>query len=190
MKSILYLGIDPPVGVFHYPVIRTQKIESSDLQKALKLPYSYIIFTSKNSVRYWPLSLLGKKAIVIGEATAELAKKRGAECLLAKNPTQEGVIEKLNTLDLQKAFLLYPHSKLARPNLSQYLKNFPHFSFALYDTIYQKPEPIPDLTYFHEIVFTSPSTVYAFKCIFAKIPKSITLTAIGPITKRVLTLEM
>jgi uroporphyrinogen-III synthase len=185
---ILYLGIDAPPNVVHYPVIRTERIDSPELEKALSLwdRCTHVIFTSKNGVRHWPGKLLGKIAIAIGKATAR--EIRGARPMLAPAATQEGVIALLETLDLKESFLLYPRSRLARPNLGNYLieKNIPHYAFDLYDTFPQKLEPIPDLTHFDEIVFTSPSVVRSFFQIFPSVPRNIQLTPIGPITKKVL----
>lgn len=185
---ILYLGIDAPPNVFHYPVIRTMRIDSPELQKAVALWHrcTHVIFTSKNGVRYWPEALFGKTTIAIGEATAQEIRMRGEEPIVASIATQEGVMALLDTLKI--GFLLYPRSRLARPDLENYLvgKKIPHFTFDLYDTIFQKIEPIPELESFDEIVFTSPSTVRAFFQIFASVPKHIRLTPIGPITKKVL----
>jgi uroporphyrinogen-III synthase len=187
---VLYLGIDAPPNVVHYPVIRTERIDSPELAHALSIwdQCTHVIFTSKNSVRYWSGELFGKTAIAIGEATAREIRRRGLEPLLAPWATQEGVIALLATLDLRESFVLYPRSKLARPHLKRFLveQKIPHYAFDLYDTLPQKLEPLPDLSQFDEIVFTSPSTVHAFFQIFPSVPRRIALTPIGPITKRVL----
>ena len=186
--SILYLGIDAPEGVFHYPVIRTEKIESPQLMQALTIQdrFTHLIFTSKNGVRHWHESggTFSGTAIAIGNATAEKLFQLGAAALIAPNATQEGVIALLETMPLENAFLFYPRSKLARPCLANYLhkRSVPACIFDLYDTVFQKIEPVPDLNLFDEIVFTSPSTVDGFLRIFEKLPRDKKLTAIGPIT--------
>ena len=189
-SRVLYLGIDAPPGVFHYPVIATTRIESSLLNEALLLwdCFTHILFTSKNGVRHWPGGISEKIAIAIGEATAEEIRKRGAIPVIANEATQEGVAALLNTLDLREAHILYPRSKLARPYLSKYLKekNIEHFAFDLYDTVFQKPALEPDFEAFDEIIFTSPSTVEAFFRIYPSVPRRILLTPIGPITKKAL----
>jgi uroporphyrinogen-III synthase len=186
----LYLGIDAPSGVFHYPVIRTERIDSPKLFEALALAprCSHVIFTSKNGVRHWPAPLSGKTAIAIGDATASEIVFRGCSSLIAPDATQEGVAALLDRLDLKEALILYPHSKRARPFLTGYLKSkkIRHFSFALYDTVFQRLEPPPDLADFDEIVFTSPSTVVAFLQIYSALPRGVALTPIGPITKKAL----
>jgi uroporphyrinogen-III synthase len=54
---------------------------------------------------------------------------------------------------------------------------------VLYNTVSQKPYPLPDLKTINEIVFTSPSTVNAWLELFGQLPANIPITAIGPITK-------
>lgn len=189
-SRILYLGIDASSGVFHYPVIRTERIDSSELQEALAIwdRCTHAIFTSKNGVRHWPGNFHGKKTVAIGEATAKEIGGRGAALWVAPEATQEGIAALLETLDLDEAFLLYPRSKLARPFLAEYLKaqNLNHYVFDLYDTVFQRPEPVPELADFDEIIFTSSSTVHAFFQIFSSVPRRIALTSIGPITKKTL----
>ncbi len=171
-------------------MIRTQRINSQKLRDALLLlhRFTHVIFTSKNGVRHWHEvgNAKGKIAIAIGEATARQLRQQGVEPLVAPYATQEGVIALLETLPLENSYLLYPRSKLARPHLAKYLKqrNAPVFILDLYETIFQKIEPVPDLGQFDEIVFTSPSTVEGFLRIFGALPRDKKLTAIGPITEK------
>ena len=173
-------------------MIRTEPIFSPHLKEALSLcsQFTHFIFTSKSSVRYWcgVGGLLQGKIIAIGVETAGELRKRGVEVLVAPMATQEGVIEFLNTLNLQNAFVFYPHSKRARLCLTQYLQscNIHFLSLDLYDTLLQKPEPVPSLDLISEIIFTSPSTVEGFLQIFKQIPQGKKLTCIGPITEKAL----
>lgn len=182
---ILYLGLSPPPGVVHYPVIRTEKLDTPELQRAKELwtSFTHVIFTSQSAVRYWDLPLDGKTVIAIGDATASALS---VPSLLAPEATQEGVIALLETLDLRNAYLILPHSKRSRPNLERYLieKGISHFILDLYDTVFQKPLPVPDLSLFDEIVFTSPSTVEGFLQIYGKLPLDKKLTPIGPVTEK------
>lgn len=186
--SVLYLGIDAPQGVFHYPVIRTQKIESLELRGALAIQdrFTHLIFTSKNGVRYWHESggAFSGIAIAIGHATAKELFQLGISSMIPSNATQEGVIALLETMSLENSLLFYPRSKLARPHLANYLqkRSISTCMFDLYDTVCQKLEPVPNLDLFDEIVFTSPSTVDGFLRIFGKLPRDKKLTAIGPVT--------
>jgi uroporphyrinogen-III synthase len=194
MKT-LYLGLDPsrfPYSgtLFHYPVIRTERIEGADFFTAQELwpDVTHVIFTSQTAVSYWDLDLRGKTAIAIGEPTRDALLIRHPQPLLAPKATQEGVIELLQTLDLQTAFLFLPHSSRARKKLTDFLQmsRLHFFSLNLYDTLFQKVEPVPNLDDFDEIVFTSPSTVEGFLRIYGQLPVGKQLTPIGPITAQAL----
>lgn len=175
----LYLGLRPKAGTIHYPVIKTVPLEVQSVEE-----FTHIIFTSQTTVEYWKWPLEGKVVIAIGEATAKMLPNP----LIALEATQEGIIALLQTIPLQNARICYPKSKRARPLLAEYLQKFSSFTVDLYDTVCQKPEPVPNLDAFDEIVFTSPSTVEGFIKIFGKLPKNKRLVPIGPVTKRALQL--
>ncbi len=147
--------------------------------------FTHVIFTSQEAVRYLDQPLHDKQVIAVGEATAKAVRSRGGEPLVANPSTQEGVMALLQTLDLSNAFLFFPHSVKARGGLIQFLRFYRHVCLPLYDTLFQKPEPVPDLDAIDEIVFTSPSTVEGFIRIFGALPRNKKLTAIGPITQQV-----
>lgn len=180
--KILYLGLRPKPHTFHYPVIRTQFC--ADLTEALSLwpQFTHVIFTSQTTVEYWP-GPWDKKIIAIGEATAHAIRKRGGDPVVAAQATQEGVIEMITD-----GYFFLPQSKRARPDLANHLKKrgISFFQLALYETHFQKLEPVPDLADFDEVVFTSPSTVEGFLRIYGTLPKKKKLTPIGPITEQVL----
>jgi uroporphyrinogen-III synthase len=182
--KILYLGLNPKPGTVHYPVIRTEycgKLEGAFL---LWPQFTHIIFTSQSAVHYWP-GPWDKQTIAIGQATAAALRKKGLDPLIAPEATQEGVIALIANLSTPLYFFL-PQSRLARSTLTDYLRehNIPFFSLPLYNTLFQKLEPVPSLEDFDEIVFTSPSTVEGFLRIYGKFPQGKKLTAIGPITER------
>jgi uroporphyrinogen-III synthase len=179
----LYLGLDAPRedGVVHYPVIRIKPLEISQ-EKWDRFPlFTHILFTSKTTVKLLAgRQLSGKTLLAIGQKTARLLP--GA--LVAKNETQEGMVELLSSLNLQKSFILYPRSNLARDVLKKYLEEqeICHEVWDLYTTVFQKPLPEPDFSLIDEIVFTSPSTVRAFIAAFGQIPQGKKLSCIGPVT--------
>lgn len=184
----LYLGTDPASyshipGLVHYPVIKVIPLEVS-----LEDTYTHILFTSKNTVEILSekMNFSGKKLVAIGKSTAAKLQEKGyASAAVAQEETQEGMIELLSSLDLKNAYLLYPRSSIARPNLRDFLieNNIRHTICDLYETVFQKPEPVPDLEKIDEIIFTSPSTVRGFIAAFGKIPLDKKLTCIGPVTE-------
>lgn len=194
MKT-LYLGLDPKNypnknSLVHYPVIRTIPLEEDALRIAETLwpAFTHVVFTSQTTVAYWHMPIKDKICIAIGEATAAAIRLKGSVPLVAPQATQEGVVEFLAGLDLREAFLFLPRSRLARNTLTEYLdrSRIHYFALDLYDTVFQKPEPVPNLDEFDEIVFTSPSTVEGFLKIFGKLPRDKKLTSIGPVTKKCL----
>lgn len=208
MKTILYLGTDPSYfpeegHVIHYPIIRIVPRPSDDpeLKRALDdlLDYTHLIFTSKNAVRIFfehakvrheDLSFLKEKTFMtVGKVTADHLVKEGyVPAIIAKEETQEGLIEELACLDFDDAYVFFPRSSLSRPVLIDFLQHraIRHQACDLYDTLSSAIDPRPDLNMIDEIVFTSPSTVEAFYSLFGFIPKEKKLVVSGPITEEAL----
>ena len=196
MKKILYLGTDPSFflqrvdkEIVHYPVIRLVP-KKMPLEAARHA--SHLLFTSKNAVRFFfdQLSPLPhQKILSIGSVTAQAVIARNFLAhIVAKEETQEGMIACLSQEDMSGWNIFYPRSSRARPNLLQFFqqKNIPCVLEDLYDTLFQKLEPVPNLEQFSAVVFTSPTTVIGFFKIFSKL--TIPALAIGPITEQALNL--
>ncbi|NGX57747.1 MAG: hypothetical protein K940chlam3_00641 [Chlamydiae bacterium] len=189
-----YTGLRPPEGqdIFHCPLIR---IEPRPLLDPLfeKLAYAtHLIFTSQTTVdifvQYLPNRLLieGKTWLAVGEKTqSSLHKQRIENVLVPEVETSEGLIELIESLNLKKPYFLWPHSALSRRVIPNYLEQnqHPFFEYVLYDTVTVKPDPLPDLEDFDEIIFTSPSTVQGFIEAYGELPMDKILTPIGPVTK-------
>ncbi len=192
---ILYLGLDPSrfprqKKLVHFPVIRVEKILSSELAEAKRRwkEFTHVIFTSQTAVRFWceEVTYRDVVAIAVGEVTAKALRQKGYSPLIAQEETQEGIIALLKAMDLSQAFLLWPKSKLARDKLGEFLSPFSSFVFDLYEPLPNRVDKPPMLTEVEEIVFTSPSTVQAFLALFGAFPADVKLTAIGPVTKAAL----
>lgn len=204
MELILYLGLEPPAysskEVVHCPLIQIIPVPHTHPEVRAVFSelfqYTHLIFTSKTAVSifYHYLSLFGwglnivqdKIIIAVGSATARLLKENQAfQVIVAAKETAEGVVEELMHLSLDKACVMWPHSAKARSVILDFLQQqrISHAHLVLYDTMTLRPDPIPSLEAFKEIVFTSPSTVDAFMEIFGKFPQHSKLTCIGPITE-------
>lgn len=203
--TILYLGLDIPdylkdQSVIHYPIIKIVPVpsDSPDIKTAFAelTQYTHIIFTSKNSVRIfvdyllnfgWNLHHLdGKQIIAVGKVTAQCLEHAGIHVnLVSKLETAEGITHDLPQVLFGNSYVFWPHSKLSRSVIPDFLKDnqIKFRDCILYDTVSQKPLPVPDLDKIDEIIFTSPSTVDAFMKIFGSLPRHKVLTAIGPITQ-------
>jgi uroporphyrinogen-III synthase len=145
------------------------------------------IFTSPNAVRHWfsfGVSGCFEKSFAVGPSTAAALLQRGIQAKVAPIATQEGLIELLKAVDLERALIGWPRSSKARTVLGDYLsrRGVPFLSIDLYEPVMQRLEPMPDLALFDEIVFTSPSTVEAFLEIFGRIPWEKKIVPLGPVT--------
>jgi uroporphyrinogen-III synthase len=182
----LYLGLRPKAGTYHYPVIRTEKLEYA-APLAVWPEVTHLIFTSQEAVSYWD-GPWDKEVIAIGESTAGAAMRRGCQPLIAPAATQEGVMALVDAL---RGVFCWPKSQLARSALVDHcrLQRIRLYPIDLYTTILQHLKPEPDLSLFDEIVFTSPSTVEGFIQIFGALPQDKRLTAIGPVTQEAINLR-
>jgi uroporphyrinogen-III synthase len=204
-KAILYLGTDPTHfktdgKLIHYPVIRIvpRPLQDSAVQDVFKRidAFSHVIFTSKNTVRIFfdyvqqlNIRQIRFFCISIGKITTLELLKYGVKPLIeASVETQEGLIEALCKQDWTESKVFYPRSSLARSVLADFFQKhkIAHELCDLYDTVFEKPFPLPDLTRIDEIVFTSPSTVEAFFRIFPSVPSRIRIRALGPVTEQTL----
>jgi uroporphyrinogen-III synthase len=212
MKTILYLGTDPTTfeckghargHLIHYPVIKIvpRSLEHPGLKQAYSElnAFTHLIFTSKNAVKVFLQHLVdlkqsiealkAKTVIAIGTVTAmHLSSRDLAPQYVAKEETQEGVVQLLRRMSLEHAYFFLPRSSLSRPVLTSFFQeqSIRFQACDLYDIVTQILEPKPDLDRIDEIVFTSPSTVNAFLEIFGTLPNNKTLIAIGPVTEQAL----
>ncbi|MCH9630211.1 MAG: hypothetical protein S4CHLAM37_02050 [Chlamydiia bacterium] len=211
-KKCLYLGTDPrshetDCEIVHVPFIEIvpRDFDSFEIKHQFDdiLEYTHFILTSKNAVKVFfdaleyykidPGFLSTMPVLAIGAVTSsELNKYHITHQTVAKEATQEGVMELLETLDLENAYLFYPRSAKSRPTLSFYLRlrGIRHQICDLYDTKSKLLSELPDLDLFHEVVFTSPTTVKAFFSFFTKMPPELELKAIGPITRHALNKQL
>ena len=201
-KPSLYIGTKTEFekGVEYIPFIKVvpKPFDSFSIkhQFADIKEYTHIIFTSKNAVTiffqaldYFKLSqtvLEDKVVICIGEATRKALESFGVKnTIVSKEATQEGVIETLAFLDLKNAYVFYPRSSRARQTLRNALLLWEVRVQVcdLYDTVCDLPKELPDLNVYKEVIFSSPSTIDAFKSAFSSVPEGVKLKSIGPVTE-------
>jgi uroporphyrinogen-III synthase len=205
-RHILYLGLDPTHysaqgEVTHWPIIQItpRPLSEPAVRDALGKfdHYSHILITSKSTVAILQeyFSQLGidlhiwakKSTLAVGKITAKHLEACGITPFrVAKEETAEGLIQELRQLRLVNAHIFWPHSSQARPVIKEFLKreSIRYRACVLYEPLPRPPINLPDVNYFDEIVFTSPSTVAAFLQIFGKLPSQSQIVAIGPITAR------
>lgn len=205
MKKILYLGLNPKnfkgdqSKLIHLPIIKTVPRDKNLCIHDLKDvdTFTHLIFTSQTTVDIFfdlmneiPISkslLQNKIYLAVGQATKKKLESYLIENIwIAKNETQEGVIELIKEIPKENSYIFWPHSALSRKILSLFLKkeNYHYRESIFYDTVpHFDHEPI-NFNEIKEIIFTSPSTVDAFLNLYPTIPNKILFTAIGPITKK------
>lgn len=203
--TILYLGSDPArfktergEDVLHFPLLEIvpRPLDHPHIISILDdLPqYTHCIFTSKHAValsmRAFGSSLNGKKIIAIGASTAAYLQQAGiVPSIVAQEESQEGIIARLRLMDWEETtYVLMPRSSMARSALENFflLHGIRHQVCDLYDTRPRDLLSLPPLDGIDEIVFTSPSTVHAFRKLYPVPPLQKQLTPIGPITAEAL----
>jgi uroporphyrinogen-III synthase/hydroxymethylbilane synthase len=153
--------------------------------------FTHLLFTSKTTVdQLLPFikkeQLKDKIIIAIGRETEKKLLSYEIKSIVCKEETSEGVVEVLKTL--VNPYILYAHSKNARPVIGTFLKenNINHLNISIYEPQINLDLPQVDLNHFDEVFFTSPSTVDAFFSQFSDIPVLLKLSCIGPITQNYL----
>lgn len=187
----LYLGLRPKnKEVIHFPLIRIVPRQVPEAFANFSL-YTHVVFTSQSAAEICFQANLKNEHLIwiaVGKETKRRIEEEGYVAIAPEEETAEGLIARLDDLDLRDAFLFWPHSALSRPLLIDYFerRKLRHCSPVLYDTEFHLPGPLPPLDEIEEIVFTSPSTVHAFLHFFGSLPKEKKLTPIGPVTKKTL----
>ncbi|HEV8051047.1 MAG TPA: uroporphyrinogen-III synthase [Parachlamydiaceae bacterium] len=206
MKKTLYLGLELPPhlqseNVVHHPFIRIIPKEATEPDLKLSFEnfktYTHLIFTSKSAVKIFfdlaksfgtPHEDIAKKTIIsVGQRTAQKLMEKGVKTdIIASEETAEGIVKELTDINLENANILLPQSAIARLVVTDWLtkEKIMHTVLKIYHTTSNLPAPLPDLEQFHEIIFTSPSTVDAFIEGYGNLPVDIKLTGIGPVTER------
>ena len=201
-KKTAYFGLDPkhhPKKQFltHCPLIRIKELSPEKFQALWKqfFEYTALLVTSQTTVswlirgaqKFGCLELLKKKkALCVGQKTAEKLRALGVECLVADDERAEGLLPYLDRLRGEK--WLYLHSAKSRALIKNYLiqERFDFCALIIYDTLYDQAALSHDLEGFDDFFFTSPSTVEAFFSRYKALPKGKTVRAIGPITEEAL----
>lgn len=206
MKQTLYLGLELPPhlqdhNVTHCPFIRIipKPATDPDIVLAFKsIPnYTHIIFTSRSAVSIFfdllntysisPKQLAAKSIVAVGQRTAQKLNEYNVHVNhIATEETAEGITQTLASLPMEDAHVFLPQSAISRTVINDWLKQHAinYTATPIYTTVSNLPSPLPDLSVFNEIIFTSPSTVEAFIKGYGTLPEGIKLTCIGPVTER------
>lgn len=175
---MLYTGLDAPTSlekrILHVPLIQTTALNTPlpDLEA-----FTHFIFTSKTAVRIMceRADIRHKPILSVGKKTTLELERYGCKTIFtAANECQEGIMDEISKLSHPNPNFFWPHSRLSRPNLQQFLeqKKLRHTTHILYDTTPRPPEVPIDLSKIDEIFFSSPSTIDAYISLFGPINPS------------------
>lgn len=184
--------------VTHTQLIETKPIDNDDaLRHACLRHFDWIVFTSRNGVRYFfeaidrigidIRSLANTLIASVGKATsAELRLHHISADFESPTESAEGIVGMLRQrAEGNKLDILLPRSAIGIGQLPKELEKMGHrvTDIALYTTTANGgAKPLDDLSQFNEIIFTSPSCVAAFRQIYGSLPEGIPLTAKGKTT--------
>lgn len=194
-SRVLYFGLDPTRfvsrdrDVVHCPLIETRPLPSARAAFRSLAPFTHLLFTSRQAIPFFfeqgEPPALSTPTLAVGRATAALARSYGlANLKVAQDERAEGLFPLLAKLP-PTARLLWPHSLLSRRVIPEFLNDKEIYwqELLLYETRTRRPRPLPDLSQYEELVFTSPSIVDAFVEVFGPLPDDKILTCIGPVTQ-------
>ena len=111
------------VDIIHKPFIQLKQLHFNE--KLLDHSYDWLIFSSKNSVKYFYPYLKNvkvKKVAVIGDKTAQYCNELGISVdFVPRDFSQEGFLDEFK---ISEQHLLLPSSEKARPKLVQQLSKY------------------------------------------------------------------
>jgi len=122
-KEILRKAGFEPVSI---PLIRTIPVEFSK-EEVLAFSPDFVIISSKNGVKHFfsripPERFKSSKFIAVGSSTAKKLEELSIEPLIPENFSGEGLVELLNSIDLDGKKFLIVRPKVARKLVSEFLK--------------------------------------------------------------------
>ena len=148
-----------------------EKFSIFNFQFSIAQPPDWVVFTSRYGVRYYEGSLEGLKVASVGPVTsADIRSKYSGKEPDFESPTQsaEGLIEFFR--HHPKSRILLPRSDKALESLSDGLRASGHevTELTVYHNIPNPDAEKQNLDKYDKVMFTSPSTVEAFRNIYTK----------------------
>ena len=168
-KEILRKTGFEPVSI---PLIRTIPVEFS-MEEVLAFSPDFVIISSKNGVKHFfsripPEKFKSSRFIAVGSSTAKKLEELSIEPLIPENFSGEGLVELLNSIDLDGKKFLIVRPKVARKLVSEFLKKSGAEvkEVVVYETVANediKETLMAEINRGFEILaFTSPSNFKSF----------------------------
>lgn len=159
-------------------------IEGNNIPLPDTKDFDFIVFTSRYGVKYYDKPLDGAKIISVGPTTTEALRQRGANVTYESHTeSADGIIEWF--ADKIKSKILLARSNKGLKILSEKLIRQGHevVDLPVYTNQPNREAVKQDLTKFDKVLFTSPSTVEAFKQLYGEnISKHLLFIAKGKTT--------
>lgn len=204
-KKILFTGLSEKRyftggAYFHLPLIKIVPLDDyREFDSHLKriTEFDWIVFTSRYGAEYFfsrlnkvgldSRVLKGIKIAAIGNSTQNRLFDFGIKAdLVPRIESSQGLIAAFKNIDLENKKIFLPRSDIADKGLTEGLRALKAKVFAsiAYKNVMPQGLPNLDLSFFNEIMFTSPSGVRNFVKRYGKPPHKIKLSFIGDVTAR------
>ena len=205
-KRILFTGLakerffNEGRTYFHLPLIKIKPMESYEefdghLRNIKR--FDWIVFSSRYGVEYFfkrlnrigydSRTLRGISIAAIGSSTSQRLSDFGILAdLVPKEESSRGLLEEFGRIDLRDKKIFLPRSDISDKGLSDGFKELGAYvltGFA-YRNVMAEDLPDLDLSFFNEIIFTSPSGVRNFKARYAYVPAGVKIKSIGAVTEK------
>ncbi len=147
--------------------------------------FDWVVFTSRYGVRYYRQPLDGARIASVGPVTSDELRQRGVERVGYESDTEsaEGLLRFF--AEQPPCNILLPRSNKGLAALSDGLRSQGHTvtDLPVYTNTPNSAAVRQDLSQYDKVLFTSPSTVEAFRALYGEeIPKHLLLIAKGKTT--------
>ena len=203
-KRILFTGLSKERffiegTYFHLPLIEIETLSDyTEFDNYLKNigQFNWIVFTRRFGVQYF-FERLTKAGFdsrilkdiniaVIGNSTKDKLLEFGISAdLVPKIESSKGLLDAFKKIGIKDDRIFLPRSDISDKGLSEGFKNLKAkvTEAIAYKNVMPKDLPDLDLSYFDEVMFTSPSGVRNFIKRYGKLPSNIKVSCIGEVTK-------
>jgi len=203
-KRVLFTGLSEERyfldGIyFHLPLIKIVPLKNYqrfDVKIKNIADYGWLVFASRYGVEYFfkrlfaigldTRSLATIKIAATGQSTSQRLLDYGVRVdLVPRLESSDGLVVALKKEKINKQLVFMPRSNLADKGLKQKLGQLGAqvISCLAYNNVMPDNLPDIDLSFFNEIMFTSPSTVRNFKKRYGRPPANVELVSIGKTTQ-------
>jgi len=197
--KILVLGTNPQIysdlgTIVHRQIIDCVVLDDyTEVDKQIEnlSKFNWIVFTSANGIRHFFARLNEKgldcrafansKVAVIGKTTGDNLEKHGIKAdLCSQTQSSKGLLEAFADIDVNGKTILLPQAEVASTVLPVGLKDkgADITLMPVYKTIEKDCEDV-DFDYIDQVLFTSGSSVKAFKKRFGKVPENVKAYSLG-----------